>query len=204
MTDASAHAARTDPFAIPPPEPLLRDPHFHVVLREPEIPNNTGNIGRTCVATGCRLHLIHPLGFQISEKECRRAGLDYWPRLDWTQHADWATYEATAFNPARTWILSTKSTRSVFDIPLHRGDHLIFGRETRGLPQELLNQHADRVVSLPLAEGERSLNLATAVCAVVYEGIRQIRARRECTLTETGRLVIERTHIAPQRPSRKP
>ncbi len=204
MTDASAHAARADPFATPPAEPLLRDPHFHVVLREPEIPNNTGNIGRTCVATGCRLHLIHPLGFQISEKECRRAGLDYWPRLDWTQHADWATYEATAFNPARTWILSTKSTRSVFDVQLHRGDHLIFGRETRGLPEELLNRHSDRVVSLPLAEGERSLNLATAVCAVVYEGIRQIRARRECTLTETGRLVVEHTHGVPQGPAPRP
>lgn len=200
MTDAKrpgANAARTGSFESPPPEPLLRDPHFHIVLREPEIPNNTGNIGRTCVATGCRLHLIHPLGFKITEKACRRAGLDYWPRLDWAEHPDWATYEATAFNPARTWILSTKSTRSVFDIPLHRGDHLIFGCETRGLPQELLDQHPDRVVSLPLAEGERSLNLATAVCAVVYEGIRQIRARRECAFTESGRLVVDHAQREP-------
>lgn len=191
MPAPDARGSSADAFLAPPKRPLLRAPHFHVVLCEPEIPNNTGNIGRTCVATGCRLHLVHPLGFMVTEKECRRAGLDYWPRLDWTEHADWATYEATAFNPARTWILSTKSSRSVFDVTLGQGDHLVFGRESRGLPRELLEAHPDRVVSLPLAEGERSLNLATAVCAVVYEGIRQLRARRECAISPTGRLVVE-------------
>ncbi|MBX3317921.1 MAG: tRNA (cytidine(34)-2'-O)-methyltransferase [Phycisphaeraceae bacterium] len=183
--DASAQSAGA--FVAPPAQPLLSAPHFHVVLREPEIPNNTGNIGRTCVATGCRLHLVRPLGFELTEKACRRAGLDYWPRLDWVEHADWASYERS-MDPGRTFFLSTKAARSVFDVELRRGDHLVFGRETRGLPRELLEAYPDRVVSLPLVEAERSLNLATAVCAVVYEGIRQLRARGECRVTPEGRL----------------
>lgn len=169
---------------------MLRAPHFHVVLVEPEIPNNTGNIGRTCVATGCRLHLVRPLGFELTEKACRRAGLDYWPRLDWAEHEDWSSYER-GLDPGRTWFLSTKSARSVFDVALRRGDHLVFGRETRGLTPEVLAAHPDRVVSLPLAAGERSLNLATAVCAVVYEGIRQLRSRGECEMTAEGRLLLD-------------
>ena len=186
----NAPAPKVGAFLAPPPAPLLRSPLFHVVLVEPEIPNNTGNIGRTCVATGCRLHLVRPLGFDLSEKACRRAGLDYWPRLDWTEHAGWPAY-AERMDPARTWFLSTKAPRCVFDVTLNREDHLVFGRETRGLPDELLAQHPDRVLSLPLATGERSLNLATAVCAVVYEGVRQLRARGRCTLTPDGRLVVD-------------
>jgi tRNA (cytidine/uridine-2'-O-)-methyltransferase len=169
-----------------------RDPLFHVVLLEPEIPNNTGNIGRTCVATHSALHLIHPLGFDISEKACRRAGLDYWPRLDVREHVDWVSYERDA-HPAQSWFLTTKGSRTLFDVELHRGDHLVFGRETRGLPASLLAQHPDRAIALPMASGERSLNLATAVCAVVYEGIRQLLARREIVLDEHARLVPDRT-----------
>lgn len=174
----------------PPARPLLGSPLFHVVLHEPEIPNNTGNIGRTCVAACCRLHLIRPLGFELSEKACRRAGLDYWPRLDWADHADWDAYRASA-RPPRLWLLSTKATRSVFDVTLARGDHLVFGKETRGLPASILDAHPDSLVSLPMAAGERSLNVATAVCAVVYEGIRQLRARREVALAPDGRLIPE-------------
>lgn len=136
------------------------------------------------------MHLVRPLGFELTEKACRRAGLDYWPRLDWAEHADWSAYER-GMDAGRTWFLSTKSSRSVFDVALRRGDHLVFGKETRGLSPEVLAAHPERVVSLPLAAGERSLNLATAVCAVVYEGIRQLRARGECAMTVDGRLIVD-------------
>jgi tRNA (cytidine/uridine-2'-O-)-methyltransferase len=148
-------------------------PLFHIVLHQPEIPNNTGNIGRTCVAVGAALHLIRPLGFSTSEKACRRAGLDYWPRLNVREHTDWAAY--TAATPgARRWLFSTKAPRTLFDAQLQRGDHLIFGKETAGLPQNLLDAHPESLLALPMAPGERSLNVATAVCAAVYEGIRQL------------------------------
>lgn len=164
-------------------------PIFHVVLHEPEIPNNTGNIGRTCIATGCALHLIHPLGFSTSEKACRRAGLDYWPRLSPMEHADWEAYLAAQRpDPQRMWFLSTKAARPVWDAELRAGDHLVFGKETAGLPNNLLERYRDRLVTLPMAPSERSLNLATAVCAVVYEGLRQLRQRGELTLDSSGRL----------------
>lgn len=161
---------------------------FHVVLHEPQIPNNTGNIGRTCVATGCALHLIHPLAFDTSEKACRRAGLDYWPRLNVLEHASWSAYERAAAPAAsdkaanggalpRRWAFSTKGGRSVFGAAFEPGDHLVFGNEAAGLPEEILALHAGRVLRLPMAPGERSLNLATAVCAAVYEGVRQLLAR---------------------------
>lgn len=172
-------------------------PLFHVVLHQPEIPNNTGNIGRTCVATACALHLIHPLGFDTSEKACRRAGLDYWPRLDLHEHASWDAYVGDA-KPASVWLLSTRGRRSLFDAPLHKGDHLIFGRETSGLPATIVRAHPGRVLSLPMAPGERSLNLATAVCAVVYEGLRQLIDRGEVGLTTAGRLRLRPT--GPRRP----
>ncbi len=165
----------------------MRTPLFHVVLHEPEIPNNTGNIGRTCVALGCRLHLIHPLGFELSEKACRRAGLDYWPRLDVLEHDDWDRYVARAA-PTRMWLLSTKGARSVFEADLRPGDHLVFGKETRGLPEALLAAHLDRLLTLPMVPTERSLNLATAVCAVAYEGLRQCISRGEIVLDAAGRL----------------
>jgi tRNA (cytidine/uridine-2'-O-)-methyltransferase len=163
-------------------------PLLHIVLHEPEIPNNTGNIGRTCVATGCALHLIHPLGFDTSEKACRRAGLDYWPRLRVVEHPTWESYLASQ-SPARLWLLSTKASgRTVFEADLKRGDHLVFGKETAGLPEGILGAYPDRCLSLPMAPEERSLNLATAVCAVVYEGIRQMLGRGEVRLGPDGRL----------------
>lgn len=140
---------------------------FHVVLHEPEIPNNTGNIGRTCVATGCPLHLIHPLGFSLDEKARRRAGLDYWPRVDLREHASWEAYQADC-SGARIWVCSTRAERTVYEADFCPGDHLVFGRETRGLPKEILEAH--EAIRLPMAPGERSLNLATAVAAVVYVG----------------------------------
>jgi tRNA (cytidine/uridine-2'-O-)-methyltransferase len=160
---------------------------FHVVLVEPEIPNNTGNIGRTCVALGCGLHLVHPLGFDVSEKACRRAGLDYWPRLPLRHYASYDDYLARG-GQARRWLLTTKATKSIFDVPLRRGDALVFGKETRGLDAALLATEPEACVSLPMMPHERSLNLATAVCAVAYEGVRQLLARGECRLDAQGRL----------------
>ncbi len=165
------------------------DPLFHIVLHQPEIPNNTGNIGRTCVAVGAMLHLIRPLGFSTSEKACRRAGLDYWPRLSVREHDSWDLYVAAYPPPARRWLFSTKATKTVFDAPIRRGDHLVFGKETAGLPDELLRRFPDEVVSLPMAAGERSLNVATAVCAATYEGIRQALAAGELRLAPDGRLL---------------
>ncbi len=150
----------------------MGDALFHIVLHEPEIPNNTGNIGRTCVATRCRLHLIHPLGFSLDAKARRRAGLDYWPRLDLEEHASWDAY-VRAYPDARRWLCTTRSERTVYEVPIRAGDHLIFGKETRGLPEDLLQEHPDRAITLPMAPGERSLNLATAVAAVIYAAIGQ-------------------------------
>lgn len=164
---------------------------FHVVLHEPEIPNNTGNIGRTCVATGCTLHLIEPLGFDIDEKACRRAGLDYWPRLSLRTHADFPAYDR-AEATARRWFLSTKGGAGLYDAALRPGDHLIFGRESRGLPDEILQGAGDRVLRLPMVPGERSLNLSSVVCTVIYEGIRQSLVRGESELNANGCLVWNR------------
>lgn len=163
---------------------------FEIVLHEPEIPNNTGNIGRTCVATGCGLHLIKPLGFETTEKACRRAGLDYWSRLKPREHESWAAYRAEAGGAggSRVWAFSTKTSRSIWEADFRVGDHLVFGKETRGLPPEVLDELGERVVVLPMAPGERSLNLATAVCAAVYEGIRQLVARGDVRVGEHGRL----------------
>ena len=168
--------------------PSTGSPFFHVVLHEPEIPNNTGNIGRTCVAAGCALHLIHPLGFDTSEKECRRAGLDYWPRLGVQEHASWPAYLAME-KPRRVWLLTTKTSRSIFDATFEMGDTLVFGKESRGLPGDILAEYADNTLTLPMLRGERSLNLATAVCATVYEGLRQLFVSRSVILDAEGRIV---------------
>lgn len=163
------------------------DTLFHVVLHEPEIPNNTGNIGRTCVATACRLHLIRPLGFATDEKACRRAGLDYWPRLGVIEHDSWDAYLAEA-RPPRLWLFSTRARLPYFEAQFRRGDHLVFGKETAGLPGELLERYPGRTLCMPMASGERSLNVATAACAAVYEGLRQLLAGGEIRLDEAGRL----------------
>ena len=166
------------PASVTQPRPLL-----HIVLHEPEIPNNTGNIGRTAIVLGCALHLIEPLGFDVSEKACRRAGLDYWPRLGVKQHANWDAF-INSESPPRLWFFSAHATRSVFDADLCRGDYLIFGKETAGLPPQLLERHADRCLRFPMIASERGLNLATAVCAAAYEGVRQMTARGELSIRD--------------------
>jgi tRNA (cytidine/uridine-2'-O-)-methyltransferase len=146
---------------------------FHVVLVEPEIPPNTGNIGRLCVAAGSTLHLIHPLGFQINDRELKRAGLDYWPHLKLREWLDWDAFAAALPAPPRCFLLSTKATRSYVTQRFNPGDFLVFGRETRGLPASLLATHAEQALTIPMAPEARSLNLATAVGIVLYEALRQ-------------------------------
>lgn len=159
---------------------LMPNPRFHIVLLHPEIPNNTGNIGRTAAATGCRLHVIHPIGFDMSEKARRRAGLDYWHLVDCVEHASWETFLADE-NPQRLWLYTTKSSRPHWQADFREGDYLLFGQETRGVPDpvhEWVREHFgdNHRITLPMIDNPqaRSLNLATAVCAAVYEGLRQI------------------------------
>jgi tRNA (cytidine/uridine-2'-O-)-methyltransferase len=172
------------------PSPNPSRPLFHVVLHEPEIPNNTGNIGRTCIATGCALHLIKPLGFDTSEKACRRAGLDYWPRLNPAEHDGFEAYlRATGVAQRQLWLFTTKAMRTVWDAEFQPGDHLLFGKETAGLPRDLLERYTDRTLCFPMMPLERSLNLATAVCAAVYEGLRQCASRGQIRIDDHARII---------------
>ena len=155
----------------------MSDPRFNIVLLNPEIPNNTGNIGRTAAATGCRLHLVHPLGFDMSEKALRRAGLDYWHMVDCVEHESWEAF-LHAENPRRLWLFTTRSSRRYGDAPFAHGDYFLFGKETSGVSPEIHDwvsrTYGDTLrVHLPMPPGARSLNLATVVCAAVYEGLRQ-------------------------------
>jgi len=162
---------------------ISSSPLYNIVLHEPQIPNNTGNIGRTCVATGCALHLIRPIGFDTSEKACRRAGLDYWPRLAPVEYENWSDYLARAgAKRDRIWLYTTRADRPHWEARFSRGDHMIFGKEAEGLPTDLLKTYADRLVTLPMIPGERSLNVATAVCAAIFEGMRQVSAAQIKTM----------------------
>lgn len=169
--------------------PTMAAPLFEVVLVTPQIPNNTGNIGRTCVAAGCRLHLVHPLGFDTSEKACRRAGLDYWPRLDVQEHSSWDAFAPHLHN-RRAWFFSTKAQHSLYSATFAQGDILIFGSETSGLPPDLLAQYSSRLLHLPMMPAERCLNLATVVCAAVYLGLGQLLHSGTISATPDGRLCL--------------
>jgi tRNA (cytidine/uridine-2'-O-)-methyltransferase len=157
--------------------PRLAQP-FHVVLVNPEIPPNTGNIARLCAATGAALHLVGTLGFSIDEHAVRRAGLDYWHLVDVTTHPDLTTAEAaiTAQAPSRSWLLSGRSTRSIYDVAFAPGDTLVFGKESTGLPPELLSERAEQVLAIPTLGAVRSLNLANAVAITLYEALRRTQA----------------------------
>jgi tRNA (cytidine/uridine-2'-O-)-methyltransferase len=148
-------------------------PHFNVVLVEPEIPANTGNIARTCLAAGATLHLVKPLGFSLDERSLRRAGMDYWDRVD-VRLWDRLDEVARAADPAAAfYYLSTKAGRPYTGAAFSAGDYLVFGRETKGLPEPLIAAHFERALAIPMAEASRSLNLAVAVGVVLYEAIRQ-------------------------------
>jgi len=151
----------------------------HVVLVHPEIHWNTGNAGRTCLATGATLHLVEPLGFSLDERQVKRAGLDYWEHVDLRTWPDWRTFERALPGLGEPFFFSTKAARFVWDAPLASRDDvaLIFGRETGGLPPELHEQYGDRFFSLPILSPQvRSLNLSTCVGIVLYELLRQRRA----------------------------
>jgi tRNA (cytidine/uridine-2'-O-)-methyltransferase len=149
----------------------VRDAPFHIVLVEPEIPPNTGNVARLCAATGCALHLVEPLGFAITDRELKRAGLDYWDALGVVLHPSLDAFLAR-FAPERCWFLSTRATQPYREAPYRRGDALVFGKETAGLPDALLRAHPQRALRIPMRAGAvRSINLSTAVGVVAYEAL---------------------------------
>tara|TARA_R110002096_G_scaffold4501_38_gene21316 strand:+ start:19408 stop:19854 length:447 start_codon:yes stop_codon:yes gene_type:complete len=145
---------------------------FNVVLLEPEIPPNTGNIGRLCLATGSTLHLIEPLGFSIDDKALRRAGLDYWRDVKQKTWSSWAEFESNLPDSPRLFYFTTKSEKKYWSQDFTPQDYLVFGRETKGLPESLLQRNEKNCLTIPM-ESTRSLNLATAVGIVLYEAIRQ-------------------------------
>lgn len=150
---------------------------FHIVLVQPEIPPNTGNVIRLSANTGCTLHLIEPLGFSMDDRHMRRAGLDYHEYADLRRHADWTSFLQTeAPDPLRMFAFTTRGSRSVFDNPFQAGDWLVFGSETRGLPDALRESFplAQRL-RLPMVQGQRSLNLSNAVAVTVFEAWRQLQ-----------------------------
>jgi len=147
---------------------------FHIVLVEPEIPPNTGNIARLCAATGCALHLVEPLGFRIDDRELKRAGLDYWHLLNVIMHPSLDAFlKATAHIPK--WFLSKYATKPYTEATFTSGDMLVFGKETKGLPKELLARHLDRTLRIPMRqESVRSINLSTAAGIVTYAALAAI------------------------------
>ncbi len=181
---------------------------INIVLHEPEIPQNTGNIGRTCVITGSRLHLIRPLGFRINEKTVKRAGLDYWHKLDVTEHDNYESFlsyvnhggekidklvmsredRQVYSNPdipdddaegkkgyePRIFYATTKGKHRYTDVEFHDGDYIMFGRESAGIPEEILAVHPEDCIRIPMLPEERSLNLANSVAIVLYEALRQL------------------------------
>ena len=150
---------------------------LNVVLVEPEIPPNTGNVGRLCLATGARLHLVKPLGFSLDDKALRRAGLDYWNEVQVTLWDSIEQLIASQAEGTRFFYLTTKAARPYWDEQFADGDFLVFGRETKGLPETLLATNRDACLTIPMPGSTRSLNLATAAGIVLYEAVRQLSAR---------------------------
>ena len=156
---------------------------MNIVLLEPEMPLNTGNIGRTCAATNTRLHLIYPLGFSISEKAVKRAGLDYWDKVDLRTYADFE--EFLEKNPgAKIYMATTKARRCYTDVHYEPDCFLMFGKESAGIPEEILMADPEACIRIPMMGDERSLNLANSVAVILYEALRQ---HEFSGLTQTGR-----------------
>ena len=159
---------------------------FNIVLLEPEIPANTGNIGRTCVASGLRLHLIEPLGFIINDKNLKRAGMDYWKDLEWYLYDDYEDFLAK--NPdsiGRTDYARTKAHKTYADAEFKPGDYIMFGKESAGIPEEILVENEDKCIRIPMREEYRSLNLSNSVAIIAYEAMRQNQFK---SLEEYGEL----------------
>ena len=158
---------------------------FHIVLLEPEIPANTGNIGRTCLCTGSHLHLIEPMGFILNDKNLKRAGMDYWKDLDVTVYDCWEDFveqnkDSVAILPvdadpqkARLWMATTKAQKTHDQADFQDGDYIMFGKESAGIPEELLLEHRETCIRIPMAPEQRSLNLSNSAAVVLYEALRQ-------------------------------
>ena len=143
-----------------------------IVLHQPEIPGNTGNIGRTCVAAGARLHLIEPLGFRLNEREVKRAGMDYWAQLDVIRYMNYKDFLER--NPGRKiWYATTKARHVYSDVQFGPDDYLMFGKESAGIPEEILVENEEHCIRIPMLDGTRSLNLSNAAAVVLYEALRQ-------------------------------
>ena len=154
--------------------------HINIVLHEPEIPQNTGNIARTCAATGASLHLIEPLGFSLDEKQLKRAGLDYWDKLDVHVYSNLEDFHQ--MNPdAEIYYFSKKAKRVYSDVAYPNNVYLMFGKETKGIPEDVLKAHEEHCVRMPMREGLRSLNLSNTVAIATYEVLRQHDFEDLCT-----------------------
>lgn len=147
------------------------EPQFHVVLHQPEIPQNTGNIGRTCVAAAAKLWLVRPLGFRLDEQRVKRAGLDYWQYLDWEATSNWDAL--TTRLPSRKWYFTKNADREYTEADFQIGDALVFGSETSGLPSTILAHAGPTALRIPMREEVRSLNLSCSVAIALYEALRQ-------------------------------
>lgn len=157
------------------PETASAAPLFRISLIEPEIPQNTGNIGRTCVGLNSHLDLVGELGFRITDKNLRRAGLDYWQHLTWKHYPDIPSWQQSLGDPTRVFYFSAYATRSMYDVEYRSGDTFVFGRETRGLPDDMLQRNQDRCLQIPILGPVRGYNVATSVAMVLTEAYRQIR-----------------------------
>lgn len=145
---------------------------MHIILHQPEIPSNTGNIGRTCVATGTDLHLIEPLGFRLDEKAVKRSGMDYWPNLNVTRYINFQEFQEK--HPGvKIWMATTKAKKVYSDITFGPDDYIMFGKESAGIPEEILVEHEEDCIRIPMMNEIRSLNLANSVAIVLYEALRQ-------------------------------
>ncbi len=155
---------------------------LNIVLHQPEQPGNVGTIGRSCVCAGAALHLIEPLGFHMTDRHIRRAGLDYWPRLRVTRYMNYETFLEEGFAPAvretgtapKLWYVTTKAGQTYADVTYGPDDFLMFGKESAGIPEEILTARPEACIRIPMAEGERSLNLSNSVSIVLYEALRQL------------------------------
>jgi len=167
---------------------------FNIVLLEPEIPANTGNIGRTCHASGSRLHLIEPLGFKLDEKSLKRAGMDYWKDLDVTTYICYEDFlEKNPRAKERMFFATTKALNDYSSVSYEDGDYIMFGKESAGIPEEILIGERERCVRIPMAGGIRSLNLSNSVAIVLYEALRQNAFYGLETVGELHRLSWEQT-----------
>ena len=145
---------------------------MHIILHQPEIPGNTGNIGRTCVATGTPLHLIEPLGFRLDEKSIKRAGMDYWPLLEVHRYMNFEEFQ-TIHPGAKIWMATTKARRVYTEAAYGPDDYIMFGKESAGIPEEILVEHEGSCIRIPMLDSIRSLNLSNSVAIVLYEALRQ-------------------------------